>query len=47
MKYALYLPSYGAEHSARGLADLAREVEDSGWDGYFLWNDTFCKSQVL
>jgi alkanesulfonate monooxygenase SsuD/methylene tetrahydromethanopterin reductase-like flavin-dependent oxidoreductase (luciferase family) len=38
MKYALYLPNFGAEHSARGLADLAREAEDCGWDGFFLWD---------
>jgi alkanesulfonate monooxygenase SsuD/methylene tetrahydromethanopterin reductase-like flavin-dependent oxidoreductase (luciferase family) len=38
MKYALYLPNFGAEHSARALADLAREAEASGWDGFFLWD---------
>ena len=38
MKYALYLPNFGAEHSARGLAELARIAEDCGWDGFFLWD---------
>jgi len=38
MRYALYLPNFGAEHSARGLADLAREAEEAGWDGFFLWD---------
>lgn len=38
MKYGLYLPNFGYEHSARGLADLAREAEESGWDGFFLWD---------
>jgi len=38
MRYALYLPNYGAEHSARGLAELAHEAEESGWDGFFLWD---------
>jgi hypothetical protein len=38
MQYALYLPNFGAEHNARGLADLAHEAEESGWDGFFLWD---------
>jgi alkanesulfonate monooxygenase SsuD/methylene tetrahydromethanopterin reductase-like flavin-dependent oxidoreductase (luciferase family) len=38
MRYALYLPNFGAEHSARGLADLAGEAEAAGWDGFFLWD---------
>ncbi len=38
MQYALYLPNFGAEHSARGLAELAREAEEAGWDGFFLWD---------
>lgn len=38
MKYALYLPNFGAEHSARALADLASQAEESGWDGFFLWD---------
>jgi alkanesulfonate monooxygenase SsuD/methylene tetrahydromethanopterin reductase-like flavin-dependent oxidoreductase (luciferase family) len=38
MKYALYLPNFGAEHSARALADLALEAEEAGWDGFFLWD---------
>jgi alkanesulfonate monooxygenase SsuD/methylene tetrahydromethanopterin reductase-like flavin-dependent oxidoreductase (luciferase family) len=38
MKYALYLPNFGAEHSARALADLAAEAEEAGWDGFFLWD---------
>jgi len=38
MQYALYLPNFGAEDSARGLAELAREAEETGWDGFFLWD---------
>jgi alkanesulfonate monooxygenase SsuD/methylene tetrahydromethanopterin reductase-like flavin-dependent oxidoreductase (luciferase family) len=38
MRYALYLPNFGAEHSARGLAELAREAEEAGWEGFFLWD---------
>jgi alkanesulfonate monooxygenase SsuD/methylene tetrahydromethanopterin reductase-like flavin-dependent oxidoreductase (luciferase family) len=38
MQYALYLPNFGAQHSARGLAELARDAEEAGWDGFFLWD---------
>jgi probable F420-dependent oxidoreductase len=38
MKYALYIPNYGVFGDARVLADLAKEAEDAGWDGFFLWD---------
>jgi hypothetical protein len=33
MKYGLVLPSW----DARPVAELAREAENAGWDGIFLW----------
>jgi alkanesulfonate monooxygenase SsuD/methylene tetrahydromethanopterin reductase-like flavin-dependent oxidoreductase (luciferase family) len=45
MRYALYLPNFGAEHSARGLADLAGEAEAAGWDGFFLWDHVINEAQ--
>jgi alkanesulfonate monooxygenase SsuD/methylene tetrahydromethanopterin reductase-like flavin-dependent oxidoreductase (luciferase family) len=45
MQYALYLPNFGAEHSARGLADLAHEAEESGWDGFFLWDHIIAEAE--
>jgi alkanesulfonate monooxygenase SsuD/methylene tetrahydromethanopterin reductase-like flavin-dependent oxidoreductase (luciferase family) len=38
MKYGLYLPNFGVEHSARALAGLAHEAEEAGWDGFFVWD---------
>lgn len=38
MRYGLYLPNFGDETSARALARLAREAEEAGWDGFFLWD---------
>lgn len=38
MRYGLYLPNFGDETSARSLATLAREAEEAGWDGFFLWD---------
>jgi len=38
MRYALNLPAFGELADTRALADLAREAEDAGWDGFFLWD---------
>ncbi len=38
MQYAIYLPNYGCFGDVRVLADLAREAENAGWDGFFLWD---------
>jgi alkanesulfonate monooxygenase SsuD/methylene tetrahydromethanopterin reductase-like flavin-dependent oxidoreductase (luciferase family) len=38
MKYGVYLPPFGPYGDARVLADLARDAEQAGWDGFFLWD---------
>lgn len=38
MHYGIYTPNYGAEMSARALAELAREAEEAGWEGFFIWD---------
>jgi alkanesulfonate monooxygenase SsuD/methylene tetrahydromethanopterin reductase-like flavin-dependent oxidoreductase (luciferase family) len=38
MRFALNLPAFNAFADARVLADLAREAEKVGWDGFFLWD---------
>ncbi len=38
MKYGIYAPNFGDETSVRGLAMLAREAEQAGWGGFFLWD---------
>jgi alkanesulfonate monooxygenase SsuD/methylene tetrahydromethanopterin reductase-like flavin-dependent oxidoreductase (luciferase family) len=38
MQYGLSLPNFGEFFSPRRLAELAREAEDAGWDGFFLWD---------
>jgi alkanesulfonate monooxygenase SsuD/methylene tetrahydromethanopterin reductase-like flavin-dependent oxidoreductase (luciferase family) len=47
MKYALNLPNYGAFGDARVLARLAREAEDVGWDGFFLWDHIAWMTDVV
>lgn len=41
MKYALLLPPFGDCADARVLADLARDADQSGWDGFFIWDHVF------
>jgi alkanesulfonate monooxygenase SsuD/methylene tetrahydromethanopterin reductase-like flavin-dependent oxidoreductase (luciferase family) len=38
IKTALYLPNYGPFGEARNIADLARDAESAGWDGFFIWD---------
>jgi probable F420-dependent oxidoreductase len=41
MFYSLYIPPFGDYADARALAELARDAEDAGWDGFFLWDHVF------
>ena len=38
MRFGINMPNFGAFGDARTLADLAREAELHGWDGFFLWD---------
>jgi alkanesulfonate monooxygenase SsuD/methylene tetrahydromethanopterin reductase-like flavin-dependent oxidoreductase (luciferase family) len=38
LKTAIYLPNFGPFGDARVIADLARDAESAGWDGFFLWD---------
>ena len=38
MHYALDTPNFGDYSELRLLAELAREAETAGWDGFFLWD---------
>lgn len=39
MRFGLYVPNFGRSFGyAETLADLARTAEDSGWDGFFIWD---------
>lgn len=43
MKFALHIPNFASYSDPRAMANLAREAEDSGWDGLFLWDHVFWK----
>jgi alkanesulfonate monooxygenase SsuD/methylene tetrahydromethanopterin reductase-like flavin-dependent oxidoreductase (luciferase family) len=38
MKFGLSLPPFGEHSDPRALAELAREAEQAGWDGFFIWD---------
>lgn len=38
MKFAINTPNFGDYSDPRLMADLAREADDSGWDGFFIWD---------
>ena len=39
VKYAVYLPTFTPYADARVIASLAQEAEETGWDGFFIWDD--------
>src|SRR4030042_3601276 len=48
MQYGIYSPNFGAEISPRAMAELARDAERAGWDGFFLWDHIlYSKSQRI
>ena len=38
MKYGVYVPNFGEYGDPHNLLTLARDAEDAGWDGFFLWD---------
>lgn len=39
MKRAVFLCNFTPFGSARIMADLAREAEEAGWEGFFIWDE--------
>ena len=38
VRYGVSVPNFGVGVDARGIAESAREAEEAGWDGFFLWD---------
>src|SRR5689334_17019438 len=38
MQYAINLPNFGLYADPHLIAELAHEAEESGWDGFFIWD---------
>lgn len=41
MRFGITLPAFADFSDPRTLADLAREAEAAGWDGFFIWDHIF------
>jgi alkanesulfonate monooxygenase SsuD/methylene tetrahydromethanopterin reductase-like flavin-dependent oxidoreductase (luciferase family) len=41
MRFAINVPNFGEFGEARTLVDLARDAEDHGWDGFFIWDHIY------
>ncbi len=46
MRYGIQTPPLGDYADARLLASLARDAEDAGWDGFFVWDDVIPEGQM-
>ena len=38
MRYGVNMPAFGDLAEPRALAGLARDAEEAGWDGFFIWD---------
>ncbi len=38
MKYGLHIPNFGAFGTAQIMAEAAKDAENAGWDGFFIWD---------
>lgn len=38
MKYGVSIANYGVSSAPQDFIKLAKEIEDAGWDGFFLWD---------
>lgn len=38
MRFGIHVPNFGDFHDIRATATLAREAEECGWDGFFIWD---------
>lgn len=38
MKFGIHIPNFGPYADIRRVANLARDAEHAGWDGFFIWD---------
>lgn len=41
MQFGIHVPNFGGFCDPRLMADLARDAEVAGWDGFFIWDHVF------
>lgn len=47
MQHAIYLPTFTPYGHPRIIAELARDAEQAGWDGVFVWDDVAGQEEEL
>lgn len=47
MQYGIIVPNLGDYSNPRALAELARDAEASGWDGFFIWDHVLFDTQWM
>lgn len=47
MHFAINVPNFGSFGDPRLLAELAREAEVAGWDGFFIWDHIYAGPDLL
>jgi alkanesulfonate monooxygenase SsuD/methylene tetrahydromethanopterin reductase-like flavin-dependent oxidoreductase (luciferase family) len=45
MKFAVSVPNFGTYFHPRIMAELARDAEGAGWDGFFIWDHIWLGSE--
>lgn len=46
VRYAVYAPPFGTFGDVNLLVELARDAEQAGWDGFFLWDHLLYQDDV-
>ena len=41
MRFAIDTPNFGIYSDPRMMAELARDADEAGWDGFFIWDHFF------
>ncbi len=47
MRFCISIPNFGEYADVRRLAELAKEAEENGWDGFFLWDHMHWTQQPM
>ncbi len=46
IKYSLNMPNFGTYSDINILMKLAKDAEEAGWDGFFLWDHMYLSSRL-
>ena len=46
INYGIYISNYGIVENPQDYVELAIEAENSGWNGFFLWDHIYTDSET-